>query len=122
MSIGITISLLVMLGFAVSALVAVAVGTVIHAGHEAARRDRHEAMLLRLVTARVATEGLSPGSELKAARLLERDARASATHTDFDPDAELAVELDRDRHRAARLVAQSTDPGTGEPMTPTGMA
>lgn len=116
-----TVGLFVLVAFLAVALVAVITGEHLAMRHDLARRDKRETNLIRLITARLTTEDLAPGSELRAIRALTRDAVAAEAIARNGTDPDDLDELVEARRRATRrAVNEGYETPEGQPIVPSG--
>lgn len=88
------------------------------------RSEREKAAMFRVLTARLVTDELGPGAELRALRLLSRDARAAAppvARTNGHAPDDLDEEIDEGRRRRQlRDLEEGIRDDSGRIITPTG--
>lgn len=112
-----------LIAFLASALVAVSAGGFIAQGKHLDRSEREKAAMFRVLTARLVTDELGPGAELRALRLLDRDARAAAppvARTNGHAPDDLDEEIDTRRRRQLRDLEEGIRDDSGRIITPTG--
>lgn len=113
-----TIGLLILAGWLASCVVALAVGAFIAFGKEGDRRERRERAMFQVVTARLVTDELGPGMELRALLKLRETDAADPLIGRETADDEM---IERRSRRQSRDVNDGLiDPGTGQPIQPTG--
>lgn len=118
-----TIGLLILVAFMALSLVAVCACALVAAGKDRDRLAEREARSFRLVTARLVTDELGPGAELRALRAMARD-DAVNSQLAAEPLVGRLAEDDEMVERRSRRVARDTNEGLiddrGDAIQPTG--
>lgn len=109
-----------LVAFLASVVAALGIGAFIAAGKGSQRDERWKREMFRVLTARLVTDELGPGAELRALRMLGRDAvRADTVASNGDePSVDEMVEQRRRSH--ARAVADGEVDDRGTPILPSG--
>lgn len=115
-----TIGLLILAGFLALCLVGTCALALVAAGKDRDRLYDRDRAQMRLITARLVTDELGPGAELRALVKLQRE-DADAVSPLIGRETADDEMIERRSRRQSRDVNDGLiDPGTGQPIQPTG--
>lgn len=118
-----TVGLLILVGFMALALVACCALALVAAGKDRDRLYDRDRAQMRLITARLVTDELGPGAELRALIKLQRedvDAATLAADPLIGRHAETDEMVERRSRRQNRDINDGLIDDRGEPIHPTG--